>query len=221
MTKFDIEITSDTVCPWCYVGKKKLEAGIAAYKKAHPSWTDEFNVTWMPFQLNPTAPTPGIDKQQFYVDKFGDPARIRDIHDRLNSIGKENGIAFKFGGRIGNTRDSHRLIQLAKAKGPALQTKLVEQLFAGYFEHERDISSHDFLREAGVGAGLDEQEVEELLASDAKGPEVERELQEARRKMINSVPNFVFQDKYEIKGAQDAEGFRRVFEKLKELEAKA
>jgi len=218
MTKFDIEITSDTVCPWCYVGKKKLEAGIDLYRKANPSANDTFNVTWMPFQLDPSSPVAGIDKQQYYEKRFGDPARISAMHERLAGVGKEHGIDFRFGGRTGNTRNSHRLLNLALSKGDAVQNKVVEQLFAGYFEQEKDITSPEFLQQAALNAGLDREEVKALFESDSRGPEVDKELLEARKKMITGVPNFVLNQKYEIQGAQDAEGFRRVFEKIKELE---
>ena len=220
MTKFNIAVTSDTVCPWCYVGKKKLEAGIAAYQAANPSSDDTFDVTWYPFQLNPAAPTPGVDKQQFYLEKFGDPERIRMMFDRLARIGEQCGIHFKFGGKTGNTRDSHRLIDLAKSKSPAMHTKVVEQLFASYFENEKDITDHKVLEEAGVNAGLPESEVKTLLASNERGPEIDQELQTAQRNLVTGVPNFVIQGKYEIQGAQDAEAFRRVFEKIKEMDSK-
>lgn len=120
----------------CYVGKQKLEKGIAAYKAIHPSSIDTFSVEWLPFYLNPGAPKEGIDKQQMYNAKFG-PERTRMMQERLASVGKDVGIKFKFGGRTGNTRDSHRLIQLAKTSGPDVQKKTVESLFEAYFEHEQ------------------------------------------------------------------------------------
>jgi predicted DsbA family dithiol-disulfide isomerase len=161
-----------------------------------------------------------VDKREFYKDKFGDdPARITAMHNRLSSIGTQNGIKFSFGGRIGNTRDSHRLIDLAKSKGLETQTKVVEQLFEGYFEKEKDITDHQVLQEAGVSAGIPETEVRRLLESDERGAEVDKELQRARHNLVTGVPNFVLQGKFEIQGAQEAEGFRRVFEKIKEIES--
>jgi predicted DsbA family dithiol-disulfide isomerase len=218
MTRFNVAVTSDTVCPWCYVGKKKLEAGIAAYKEAHPDSNDTFDVEWKPFYLNPDAPRPGVDKQKYYEDKFGGGPVIKAMQERLSGIGKQNGIHFKFGGKIGNTRDSHRLIQLAKTKGPEAQTKVIEQLFERYFENEQDITSLDTLKEAGVAAGLPHAEVDSWLNGESGGPEVDREVAEARRNMVTGVPNFVLQDKYEVQGAQDAAGFKMLFEKIKEKE---
>jgi len=217
MTNFNISIVSDTVCPWCYVGKIKLERGIAAYKSAHPKSKDTFSTIWLPFYLNPQAPKTGIDKREFYKSRFGDE-KASMIFEYLAEVGKDVGIKFSFGGKTGNTRDSHRLLQLGKTKGPGVQMRLVEELFAGYFEKEKDITSHETLREAGVKAGLPEAEVREWLDSDKGGPQVDREVTEAQMRGVSGVPNFVLQDKYEIGGAQDPEAFVKVFERVKEME---
>jgi len=217
MTTFDISIVSDTVCPWCYVGKKKLERGISLYKAAHPTSNDTFSTTWCPFYLNPHAPKKGIDKREFYKSKFGDE-KAEMIFKRLASVGEEVGIDFSFGGKTGNTRDSHRLIQMGKAKGPEVQTRVVQELFVSYFEREGDITSHDVLREAGVKAGLSEEEVSDWLQSGQGGNEVDKEVMEAQERAVSGVPNFVLQGKYEIGGAQDAEAFVKVFERVKEIE---
>ncbi|KAK4690779.1 hypothetical protein P7C71_g6090, partial [Lecanoromycetidae sp. Uapishka_2] len=218
MTSFNISIVSDTVCPWCYVGKNKLERGIAAYKSTHPDSKDTFSTTWYPFYLNPHAPKTGIDKQEFYKSKFGEEKTLM-IFDRLSAVGKDVGIEFSFGGKTGNTRDSHRLVQLGKTKSPEVQTKVVEELFKSYFEKEKDITSHETLRDAGVKAGLAQEEVDEWLGSDKGGPEVDREVTEAQLRGVSGVPNFVLQDKYEIGGAQDPDAFVKVFERVKQIEA--
>ena len=220
MTHFTISIVSDTVCPWCYVGKKKLDAGIKAYQDAHPGVKDTFSTTWLPFYLNPASPKVGTNKLQYYKDKFGDE-RTEMIRERLGSVGKEVGINFSFGGKTGNTRDSHRLIQLGKLKGPEAQTRVVEELFKSYFENEGDITSHEMLQAAGVKAGLDAIDVKEWLNSDKGGPQVDREVLEAQMRGVSGVPNFVMQGKYEIGGAQDAENFVKVFERIKEMEERA
>ena len=140
------------------------------------------------------------------------------IIGRLTAVGKEVGINFSFGGKTGNTRDSHRLIQLGKTKGNDVQTRVVEELFTAYFEREQDITSHAVLREAGVRAGLPEEEVKSWLETDKGGPEVDKEVMEAQIRGVSGVPSFVLQDKYEIGGAQDPESFVSVFEKVKEME---
>jgi len=132
--------------------------------------------------------------------------------------GKEVGINFKFGGKTGNTRDSHRLIQLGKSKSPAVQTRVVEELFAAYFENEGDITSHEVLKNAGVNAGLPEEEVKEWLESDKGGKAVDEEVEQAQLNQISGVPNFTIQGKYEIGGAQDPGVFLRLFEKIKAAE---
>jgi predicted DsbA family dithiol-disulfide isomerase len=196
----------------CYVGKQRLDLAIKSHKTSHPS--DTFSVTWKPFYLNPDAPKQGRDKQAYYHAKFG-VDRTAMMQQRLAAIGKSVGINFSFGGKTGNTRDSHRLIQLGKTKSPELQTRVVEELFKAYFENEADITSHDVLVQAGVKAGLDEAEVKEWLASDKGGKEVDSEVAEAQERMINGVPNFTIQGVYEISGAQEPEMFVRTFERIK------
>jgi predicted DsbA family dithiol-disulfide isomerase len=140
------------------------------------------------------------------------------IFDRLSAVGAETGINFKFGGKTGNTRDSHRLIQLGKSKSPAVQTRVVEELFSAYFEQEGDITSHETLLKAGVKAGLEEGEVKEWLDSDKGGKAVDEEVEAAQLNQISGVPNFTVQGKYEIGGAQDPGVFLRLFEKIKVAE---
>jgi len=217
MTTFNIEVVSDSVCPWCYVGKKKLDAAIAEYKQRHPDSGDTFSTTWMPFYLNPGAPKLGIDKTAYFNKRFGEE-RSAVIFERLAQTGKENGINFKFGGKTGNTRDSHRLIQLGKSKSPEIQTKVVEQLFAAYFENEGDITSHEVLLSAAVKAGLGEEEAKDWLATDKGGKAVDEEVEQARLNQVTGVPNFTIQGKYEVGGAQDSGVFLRLFEKIKATE---
>jgi predicted DsbA family dithiol-disulfide isomerase len=159
----------------------------------------------------------GIDKAAYYKAKFGED-RTAMIFERLSQVGKDTGINFKFGGKTGNTRDSHRLIQLGKSKSPAVQTRVVEELFAAYFENEGDITSHEVLRNAAVMAGLDEKEANEWLESDKGGKAVDEEVEQAQLNQISGVPNFTLQGKYEVGGAQDSGVFLRLFEKIKAME---
>ncbi|KAF2269145.1 thioredoxin-like protein [Lojkania enalia] len=216
MTNFDIKIVSDTVCPWCYVGKKRLEKAIAAYKEKHPESNDTFTTTWHPFYLNPDAPK-SIDKEEYYQARFG-ASRVQMMHDTLGRLGRMENIDFKFGGRTGNTRDSHRLVQLGKTKGPRQQTRIIEELFAAYFENERDITSQDVLVQIGVKAGLAEAEAREWLSSGKGGPEVDKEVQYAYQQNITGVPNFTINDRFEIGGAQEPAAFLQLFERIKRQE---
>ncbi|KAI1939945.1 hypothetical protein LOZ66_002380 [Ophidiomyces ophidiicola] len=219
MPHFTIRIVSDTVCPWCYVGKKNLDAAIALYQATQPDTaaTDSFSVTWQPFMLNPHAPLPSIDKQAYYAQRFG-ADRAQAMHARVARAGAAVGIAFRFGGRTGSSRDSHRLIQLGHKQG--VQTRVVEQLFAAYFEHEQDITAIEVLVGAGVRAGLDEREVREWLETGSGGEEVDREVAEARARGVQGVPCFVVQGRYCVEGAGAPGQFLDVFEEIRERECR-
>jgi predicted DsbA family dithiol-disulfide isomerase len=135
---------------------------------------------------------------------------VAAIHDRLARIGKENGINFAFGGKTGNTRDSHRLIQLGAEKGK--QTAVVERLFAAYFENEQDITDQEVLVEAAKEAGIEGAEARDWLLSGKGGDVVDREVEQARRKGISGVPNFMINGVHRLSGAQDPQEFLDVFE---------
>ena len=152
-----------------------------------------------------------------YASKFG-PEKTAMIYQRLADVGKEVGINFSFGGKTGNTRDSHRVIEMAGRKGEEVQNRVVEELFKAYFENEQDITSHDVLSAAAVKAGIEDGEVDGWLKSDDGGKAVDKAVTEAQVKGISGVPNFTLQGKYEIGGAQDPEAFVRVFEKVKKME---
>lgn len=152
-----------------------------------------------------------------YIKKFG-KERTATINQMLAKVGQDEGIKFKFGGKTGNTRDSHRLIQLGKTKGPQMQTRVIEELFAAYFENEKDITTQEILTEAGVKAGLEEKEIKDWLEAGKGGPEVDKEVQQARRQQITGVPNFTINGMYEVGGAQDPAAFVQLFERLKRQE---
>jgi predicted DsbA family dithiol-disulfide isomerase len=166
-----------------------------------------------------------------YSKKFG-ADRAAAIFSRLAAAGESDGIAFKFGGNTGSTRDSHRLLWYAgeeEAKGGAadsasasasgviggLQTRVVEQLFRAYFEEEKNITDKSVLLDAAVTAGLDRGEVEKLLGSDLGGEEVDREARDASRRLVTGVPYFSVQGKYSVEGADEPETFLEVFERVK------
>lgn len=214
MTQFNIEIVSDTICPWCYVGKKKLEQAIAEYQTRHPGSSDTFSTTWKAFYLNPTAPKTGVDKVSHYNEKFG-PDNAAMMLNRISKVGNDVGIKFDFAGKTGRTQNSHRLIHLAKSTSPEVQTRVVSNLMRGYFEEAQDITSVDFLTKAGVDAGLDEKKVRALFAGDEVTQQVDAEAQEARESEISGVPNFTVNGRYEIGGAQDPAVFLRLFELIK------
>ncbi|GIC93804.1 DsbA family oxidoreductase [Aspergillus udagawae] len=236
MTNINIQIISDTVCPWCYVGYRRLSRAITTHKATYPS--DTFTLTWHAFYLNPASPGyPGVDKREFYASKFGE-GRAAAIFSRLAAVGETDGIAFKFGGKTGNTRDSHRVLWYAglkekeagvrggaaatngnasEAKVGGLQTRVAEQFFRAYFEEEKNITDRKVLVDAAAAAGLDRGEVEKFLESgDEGGKEVDLDAERARRRLVTGVPYFTVQGQYAIEGADEPETFLEVFEKVKQ-----
>ncbi|PLB45396.1 DSBA oxidoreductase [Aspergillus steynii IBT 23096] len=225
MTNINIQIISDTVCPWCYVGFRRLSRAIATHKTTHPA--DTFTLTWHAFYLNPNGTIyPGIDKTEFYQNKFG-VDRAAAIFQRMSAVGDAEGIAFRYGGRTGNTRDSHRLLwyagqrekqQAAPAQSDVvggLQTRVVERLFRAYFEEEKNITEREVLLEAAATAGLDRAEVENFLASEAGGREVDEEAFRAQRRLVTGVPYFTIQGEYAIEGANEPDAFLEAFDRVK------
>ncbi|KAI0487110.1 DSBA-like thioredoxin domain-containing protein [Xylaria cf. heliscus] len=216
MTNFNIKIVSDTVCPWCYVGKKRIDRAIELYRKTYPAGRDDtFTITWAPFYLDPTSPAVGVPVKERMAQKFG-PERLEMIHQRLTMIGQNEGINFAFAGRVGNTRDSHRLIQLGKTKGNDVENRVVTELFKTYFEGDGDITSHATLIAAGEKAGLVPSEIKEWLDTGKGGAEVDQEVQEAYADGVSGVPNITIQGTHNIGGAQDAEVLMAAFAKIKE-----
>ncbi|QIW96328.1 hypothetical protein AMS68_001846 [Peltaster fructicola] len=212
MTNYKINVVSDTVCPWCYIGKKRLDVAIKEHQAQNPQ--DTFTTSWYPFYLNPDAPK-SIDKMAYYEKKFG-VDRTRMIQGHMKKIGEQYGINFGWDGKTGNTRDSHRLIQLAKTKGEAVQTRVMLELFNMYFEANEDITSVDALIARGVKGGLDEAEVKDWMTTGKGGAEVDKEVAQAQRRFISGVPNFTINDKYEVRGAEEPAAFLEIFESIKE-----
>ncbi|KAF3912964.1 hypothetical protein ABW21_db0208422 [Orbilia brochopaga] len=207
MTKFIVDVVSDTVCPWCYVGSKRLTRAIDIYRKTHQDAS--FEIRWHPFYLNPNAPDVGVDKQKVYEAKFGRD-RTAMMQRRLAMIGAQEGIALAFGGKTGNTRKSHQIIQLAGEKG--FQNQVVEQLFISYFEAEKDITDNNVLKEAAVKGGLAADDVDACLQADQGREEVDSEVASARARHIHGVPHFTINGTAELGGAQEPDAFLELFQ---------
>jgi predicted DsbA family dithiol-disulfide isomerase len=199
----------------CYIGKHRLEKAIDIYKKTVPQGdNDTFTVTWHPFYLDPSLPKKGVDPTVHLANKFG-ADRAKMMSARLQSMGAAEGLPFKSRGYIGNTRDAHRLMQLAKKTSPEMQNKVIAQLFQSHMEEGGDITSQEMLVEAGAKAGLDKSEVKKWLEEGKGGDEVDREVQEAYRKGVHGVPNFTINGKYQLEGAQEPETFLQTFVRAK------
>ncbi|HXV67946.1 MAG TPA: DsbA family oxidoreductase [Nitrospira sp.] len=198
---------SDVVCPWCYVGKRRLERALTSVKR-------EARVTWRPFQLNPTMPLDGMDRQAYLETKFGSLETFKRMEAQLIAAGVGERIPFAFGKilRAPNTFAAHRLIWYAKRQGR--QDATVESLFHAYFVGGRDIGDAKTLGEVACEAGLEPAEAETFLTSDAGGAEVKTEEAAGHRMGIRAVPHFVLNGTYAISGAQPPEIFLSVFRRV-------
>jgi predicted DsbA family dithiol-disulfide isomerase len=196
-----VDVVSDVVCPWCFIGQKRLDKAIAAASDI------DVNVRWRPFQLDPTIPPEGKDRREYMLAKFGSEERIREIHARIEPLGEAEGIRFAFGAiKVApNTLDAHRVIRWAGAAGDAVQNRLVRRLFQLNFEEGANIGDHGVLVEAAREAGMDASVVETLLPTDADVEAVRTEIATASRMGITGVPCFLLEGKYAVMGAQDAE----------------
>lgn len=195
-----LDVVSDVVCPWCFIGQKRLDKAIAA------SGVD-VHINWRPFQLDPTIPPEGKDRHEYMLGKFGSEERIHEIHARIEPLGAAEGISFAFDAiKIApNTLDAHRLIRWAGASGEDVQNRLVRRLFQLNFEEGANIGDHAVLIEAAREAGMDAAVVETLLPSDADAEAVRHEIATASRMGVTGVPCFLLEGKYAVMGAQDAD----------------
>lgn len=203
-----IDVISDTVCPWCYIGKRRLERAIRLRPQI------EFQVRWRPFQLDPTTPPEGVDRKTYIERKFGSSDKIKPIHAALLKAGDDEGINFAFEkiARTPNTINSHRLIRWSQAMG--FQDALVERLFKGYFTEGADIGQIAVLKNLGADAGMDPELVEDLLNSDIDLEKVQHEDSMARKIGISGVPTFLIGGKILVNGAQDAEHLAHVIDRV-------
>ncbi|MGZ8375089.1 MAG: DsbA family oxidoreductase, partial [Nitrospira sp.] len=194
-----VDIYSDVICPWCYVGKRRLERALKAWNGV------PVNVRWRPFQLNPTMPRNGIDRRQYLDAKFGSPAATQVIYDQVSTAGTEEGIQFAFERivRTPNTFAAHRLIWLAGHHGK--QDEMVELLFRQYFLEGGDIGNIETLSQAAAHAGLDRTSIETFLTGDEGIEAVKAEEAAGHRVGIRGVPYFVFNRTSALSGAQPPE----------------
>lgn len=202
-----IDIVSDTVCPWCFVGKRRLEQALSA-----PT-APAAEVRWRPFQLDPSIPPQGCDYLESLVDKYGQVA-VKRMQADLQQVGESVGITFRFDKiqRRPNTVDSHRLLEWAYAEG--VQDALAEGLFRAFFCEGADIGNTETLASVAEDAGMDGGQVSSRLGTNDGKPEVEKQCEQAIRQGVAGVPFFTFDGKYSFSGAQPAEVFTRVLDNL-------
>ena len=205
-------VVSNLVCPWCYIGKRRLEAAL------HDLPPDaDAAVSWHPFQLNPGMPPEGMDRNEYRLRKFGDPERCRAMDAQLTEVDKSVGIDFRFDlqSTIPNTFDSHRVIWLAGRLG--VQDAVVEALFRAYFCEGVNFSERAQLVKVAVEAGLEADRVKRLLGSEEGAAEVQAEEREVKDFGVSAVPLFIIQDRIAVSGAQPPEVLLQALKQAEEL----
>ncbi len=209
MAAVQVEIWSDVVCPWCYIGKRRFEAALARYAGAA-----EVNVVYRPYQLDPTAPSEDPRPvEEVYARKFGGPQEAQRLVGRVTALAAEDGIEFRLDRAVrANTLDAHRLLWLAEPLG--IQPALNEALLEAYFTNGENVADADVLVRLAGSVGLPAERVRRLLDSDEGLGEVREQLALAASHGITAVPTFVVDGRWSIPGAQDVDTFVRVLEKL-------
>ncbi|KAG6542201.1 hypothetical protein Mapa_016434 [Marchantia paleacea] len=199
-----IDILSDTVCPWCFIGKKYLEKAMDSCKDKF-----DFEVRWHPYMLNPNVPKEGVNKLEHYKQKFGS-MRVQSMVDRVGQVFAGLGVQYSMGGKTGNTLDSHRLIALAGRQGLENQNNLVEELFLNYFAQEKHLGDRQVLLNAAQKAGI--EGADQLLDDPNAGvKEIHEEIKKYARG-VNGVPHFTIGDRIQLSGAQPPQSFVEAFE---------
>jgi predicted DsbA family dithiol-disulfide isomerase len=201
-----LDIFSDVICPWCFIGKRRLERALTM--RPEP----DLGLHWRAFQLNPDMPPEGMDRQHYVETKFGNRRRAEEIYERVTQAGQADGIAFAFAKirRTPNTVQAHRLIRLAGRDGD--QDAMVERLFAGYFLEGADLSDDATLAALASEAGLEQEAVIRYLAGEEDRGQVAADSQLAYRAGINGVPCFVVDGKFALSGAHEPEAFAPLFD---------
>ncbi|MBO3760302.1 DsbA family oxidoreductase [Ciceribacter sp. L1K22] len=211
MARITIDIVSDVVCPWCYLGKARLDLAIAEVQ-------DEIgiDVNWRPYRLNPDYPSEGVDHQTELAKKLGGKANMDRAHEQLTSLGRDVGITFDFGAiKVGpNTLDAHRLIHWAGQENRDVQAAVVAGLFKANFEEGRNVGDHRVLIDVAREAGMDEALVSRLLSTDADKDHVVSEIDAAQRMGVSGVPFFILDQQYAVSGAQPVEVLVSAFREL-------
>jgi len=209
-----IDVISDTVCPWCFIGKRRLMRAI----EQRPNTV--FDVKWRPYRLDPTVPKGGMDRQAYMRAKFGDePMKIVEMHKLIAAEGAKDGIEFDFAAiaRRPDTIDSHRLIRWAEGHG--VQDEVVERLFIAYFENGEDIGDIRVLADIADICGMDGVETARMLESDTDIAIVEREDQIAHEMGVTGVPAMIFGNRLAVSGAREPELLLSVIDRVAEMQA--
>ena len=195
-----VDVVSDVMCPWCYIGKRRLEDALE--RSPH-----QIEIHWRPFQLDATLPAEGKDRQAYLAEKFGSAEQAGQIYKNVSDAGETEDIPFAFD-KIEvspNTLDAHRLIRWAGGSSAALQERIVEDLFQAYFIYGENIGDHNVLVRIAEDAGMDGVLVAGLLQDGADRELVQKEIELAQKMGVTGVPTFIIDNKYALVGAQPAD----------------
>lgn len=205
-----IDIISDVICPWCFIGKKRFEAALAARPDVKPE------VRWHPFELNPDLPAQGADRQEYMALKFGGPERAKEVYEPVVAAAKSLGLDIDFDAieRVPNTVKAHCLIHWADEAG--WQDQMVDLLFEAYFIRLLDIGDDEVLVSLAGEAGLYQDEVRRKLAAGDDLNLIRTRARKVREQGVSGVPCFVFEQRYPLAGAQEPDVFHRLFDQLAE-----
>jgi predicted DsbA family dithiol-disulfide isomerase len=208
-----VDIFSDTICPWCYLGKRRFELALEARPQYEP------HINWRPFELNPDLPWEGVERAGYLAAKFGEPAQIVDSQKVLAGHGEAVGLQFRFDliERVPNTRRSHLLI--AHAARHNLSSEVTERVMQAYFEEGRNIGDVEELVRLGVEAGLAERETRSAVILREGQDGIVAAERHAAVLGITGVPTFIFDRQYSVSGAQEIETFIRIIDQVVELAA--
>lgn len=216
MEAITIDVVSDVVCPWCYLGKKRLDKAIEAVR-------DDLAVavTFRPYQLNPDMPAEGIDHKKHLAEKLGGDEAVTRAHEMLAGLGQEAGIAFDFPAvKINpNTLDAHRLLRWAMIEGPEIQNRVAVALFKAYFEEGRNVGDRTVLLDIAEACGMDRAVVTALFSAGADVDSVKEEIGMARDMGVTGVPCFIIDNKYAVMGAQSVDVLTNAFREIAALKA--
>lgn len=203
-----LDILSDPVCPWCMIGKARLDRALEA-RPDHP-----FEIEWHPFQLNPDMPKEGMERRAYLEAKFGGKAQAAEIYARVDEAARESGIEIDWGAipRIPNTLNAHRLIHWAGLEGR--QTQVVAALFRVYWHEGRDIGDHGVLAGIAGEAGMESEAVSRLLASEADAEAIRARDAHSRAHGVTGVPTFILGGRHAVPGAQPAELWLQVIDEI-------
>ena len=204
-----IEIYSDVMCPWCYIGERRFQRALSAFPGS-----EQLEVVYRPYQLDSTTPEQPTPMNDYLQRKFG--PRLDDLRQHVSGAARAEGIRMDYdNGVIVNTLKAHRLLRLAEREyGAEIQRALAEKLFEAHFERGADVSDHDVLTELAASTGMDAERVRTYLASNEGREETQAELANAVERGVRAVPTFVFDNQYAIEGAQPTSTFLKVLEEL-------